>query len=212
MKALLPRLCLALCILFLAGPAASVSATEFFPLKLGTTWQYAAHDDKNSWVMTMIVSGAATIQGAPGRYSVVERLDVTGAPGPQRYQQANLIRVAGGSVYFFGGTDIRTGSKVEYLFFKEGIAGTEWSYVMLDGTKRYLKIVTPPVQVKVPAGTFSGCLHFMDSLNGSFVIGKDVLAQTWICPGVGAVKMIEYHRTDNPRAALTFELKSYKTP
>jgi hypothetical protein len=209
MKTLLLQLFLAVFILFLSGPAASVSATEFFPLKLGATYQYAAHDDKNSWVMTMIVSGTATVQGAPGSYFVVERLDVTGAPDPQRFQQANLIRAAAGSVYFFGGTDVRTGKQVEYLFFKEGITGTEWSYVMLDGTKRYLKIVNRPVQVKVPAGTFTGCLHYMDSLNGTFAIGKDVLGQTWICPGVGAVKMIEYPRADNAKAARIFELKSY---
>lgn len=205
-------LCLALSILLLSSPAAPVSASELFPLKLGATYQYAAHDDRNSWVMTMIISGTATLQGAPGSYFVVERLDVTGAPDRQRYQQANLIRAARGSVYFFGGTDIRTGSKVEYLFFKEGITGTEWSYVMLDGTKRYLKIVSRPVQVRVPAGTFTGCIHFMDSLNGTFVVGKDVLGQTWFCPGVGAVKMIEYPRADSPRTARTFELKSYSTP
>ena len=111
---------------------------------------------------------------------------MTGAPDAQRYQQANLIRAARGSVYFFGGTDIRTGSKVEYLFFKEGITGTEWSYVMLDGTRRYLKIVTRPVQVRVPAGTFTGCIHYMDSLNGTFVVGKDVIgSRRRRCPGRG---------------------------
>jgi hypothetical protein len=212
MKMLLLQMFLALFVLFLSGPAVPVSAAELFPLKLGATWQYAAHDDRNSWVMTMIVSGTATVQGASGSYFVVERLDVTGAPDPQRFQQANLIRGARGSVYFFGGTDIRTGSKVEYLFFKEGVTGTEWSYVMLDGTRRYLKIVNRPVQVKVPAGTFTGCLHYMDSLNGTFAVGKDVLGQTWICPGVGAVKMIEYPRADNARTARTFELKSYTAP
>ena len=203
------RLFLAVSILLLSGPAAPVSSADFFPLKVGTTWQYAAHDDRNSWVMTMMVSGTASVQGAPGSYFVIERLDVTGAPDPQRFQQANLIRAARGSVYFFGGTDIRTGNRVEYLFFKEAIAGTEWSYVMLDGMRRFLKVADRPGQVKVPAGTFTGCLHYMDSLNGTFAIGKDVLGQTWICPGVGAVKMIEYPRADNPRTARTFELKSY---
>ena len=212
MKTLMLQLFMAVFILFLSGPATPVSAAELFPLKLGATYQYAAHDDRNSWVMTMMISGTAAVQGAPGSYFVVERLDVTGAPDSQRYQQANLIRAARGSVYFFGGTDIRTGSKVEYLFFKEGITGTEWSYVMLDGTRRYLKIVNRPVQVRVPAGTFTGCIHYMDSLNGTFVVGKDVIGQTWICPGVGAVKMIEYPRADNPRTARTFELKSYSTP
>ena len=45
-----------------------------------------------------------------------------------------------------------------------------------------------------------------------FVVGKDVIAQTWVCPGVGAVKMIEYPRSDNPKAARVFELRSYKKP
>jgi hypothetical protein len=212
MKMLPLQLFLAAFILFLSGPAAPVSSADFFPLKVGATWQYAAHDDRNSWVMTMMVSGTASVQGATGPYFVVERLDVTGAPDALRYQQANLIRVARGSVFFFGGTDVRTGHKVDYLFFKEGITGTEWSYVMLDGTRRFLKVADRPAQVKVPAGTFTGCLHYMDSLNGTFAIGKDVLGQTWICPGVGAVKMIEYPRTDTPRAARTFELKSYTIP
>jgi hypothetical protein len=212
MKTLMLQLFMAVFILFLGGPATPVSASELFPLKVGTAWQYAAHDDRNSWVMTMLVSGTASVQGAPGAYFVVERLDVTGAPDSQRYQQANLIRAARGSVYFFGGTDIRTGNRVEYLFFKEAPVGTEWSYVMLDGTRRFLKVADRPAQVKVPAGTFTGCFHYLDSLNGTFVVGKDVIGQTWICPGVGAVKMIEYPRTDNPKAARTFELKSYSTP
>jgi hypothetical protein len=80
---------------------------------------------------------------------------------------------------------------------------------MLDGTKRFLKVTDNPVQVKVPAGTFRGCLHYLDSLNGAFVVGKDVIGQTWVCPGAGAVKMIEYPRADNPRAARIFELRSH---
>jgi hypothetical protein len=202
-------LALAVSILFIGAAAAPAEPADFFPIKVGAAWQYAAHDDKNTWVMTMLVSGTATIQGAPGPYFVMERLDVTGAPDAQRYQQANLIRVAQGSVSLYGGTDIRTGKKVEYLFFKEGPVGTEWSYFMLDGTKRFLKVADNPVQVKVPAGTFKGCLHYLDSLNGAFVVGKDVIAQTWICPGVGAVKMMEYPRSDNPKAARIFELRSY---
>ena len=208
MKATL--LSLALSILLIGG-AAPASSADFFPVHVGAAWQYAAHDDKNSRVMTMLVSGTAAIPGARGSYFVVERLDVTGAPDAQRYQQANLLRVTRDSVHLFGGTDIRTGNKLEYLFFKEAVVGTEWSYVMLDGTKRFLKVADRPAQVKVPAGTYTGCLHYLDSLNGSFAVGKDVLAQTWICPGTGAVKMIEYPRPDNPRAARIFELRSYKS-
>ena len=205
-------LCLALSILLVGAAAAPAESADFFPIKVGASWQYAAHDDKNAWVMTMLVSGTATVQGAPGPYFVVERLDVTGAPDAQRYQQANLLRVHRGSVHLFGGTDIRTGNRVEYLFFKEAPVGTEWSYVMLDGTRRFLKVADRPAQVKVPAGTFTGCFHYLDSLNGGYVVGKDVLAQTWVCAGVGAVKMIEYPRPDNPKAARIFELRSYKNP
>lgn len=203
-------LTLALSILLIGAAAAPAEPADFFPVNVGAVWQYAAHDDKNAWVMTMLVSGTATIQGARGPYFVIERLDVTGAPDAQRFQQANLLRVARDSVYLFGGTDIRTGKKVEYLFFKEAVVGAEWSYVMLDGTRRFLKVTDRPAQVKVPAGTYTGCLHYLDSLNGSFVVGKDVLAQTWVCPGTGAVKMIEYPRPDSPRAARIFELRSFK--
>ncbi|MEW6569880.1 MAG: hypothetical protein AB1390_01705 [Nitrospirota bacterium] len=138
-----------------------------------------------TWEYKIIVGGNTLIQSTGQRYYVIETL---GYDNPQD-ASVLMLRSNSSAVYFYNGFGN------EHLVFQNAPIGTKWTYESghCEVQEREIEAVET---VTVPAGTFEGCLKFVQRCLSDDPIA--IYTREWIKPGFGMVQEIDYYGGVNP--------------
>ncbi|OGL47816.1 MAG: hypothetical protein A2W05_09325 [Candidatus Schekmanbacteria bacterium RBG_16_38_10] len=172
---------------------------KLFPLKVGHEFVFNVIDNaENSWEYKINVVGTA-VKSLGAKKRLYFKIKSLGYQSPDDVQKGIFVRSTVNAVYIY------EGNGKEMLVFKNAPVGTTWTYQDSDG-RTMERTIEAKETVIVPAGTFEGCLKFLQKCISCEPPVE--FTRQWIKPGFGMVKEIDYHKGENPPRIK--ELKSWK--
>ncbi len=169
----------------------NVHAVDFWPMQVGSVYEYAKHDSatpQNNWTVQAEVLNTVTI-GSYDYFNVkITELGVS---------DNVLFRSTADTIFYYGGG-------VERPFWKSAPVGTTWSYLDPDGVgTAFAEIVsvdtlpweTDKNTLTVPYNSYS----FSDVyIHKKYYNTPDNFWYEYVVPGVGVVKDVDFGADNNP--------------